>query len=56
MSDSAVRIEVSLRAAMIAKAALDLLNLEPCLCRLQLAEVARLIGETDKWLQAKAQP
>jgi hypothetical protein len=47
--DSSLRIEIALRAGMIAKAVLEMINLEPRLVPLQINEVAKMLAE----LQAK---
>lgn len=44
-SYSGLRVEIAVRAAMIAKAALEIVGMEPRLAQLQLNEVARQIHE-----------
>jgi hypothetical protein len=49
--DAAIRIEVSLRAARIAKCALDLMNLDPMIVPLQLVEVVKEVRQLDDMLK-----
>lgn len=51
--DSAVRVEIGLRGALIAKSALQLTGIDPRLARLQLIEVATQLRELDVFLQKK---
>jgi hypothetical protein len=51
--DSAVRVELGLRGAIIAKAALELMSLGPEFAHLQLVEVVKRVRETDEFLRAK---
>lgn len=43
--ESTLRIEIALRAGMIAKAALEMISLSPSLVLLQINEVAKALGE-----------
>ena len=52
-NDSAVRVEMAIRAAMLAKASLDILGSQPRLARLQLAEVMKQANDFAKYLQGK---
>lgn len=52
--DGTLRIEIGLRAALIAKAALEMINLEPRICALQLREVVKQVSELDAKLRAIA--
>lgn len=45
--DSALRIQIALRAAMAAKATLEVINLEPRFVRLQLTEVLKMVRELN---------
>lgn len=47
MNDASLRIEIAIRAGMMAKACLELINLDPRLARLQLSEVAKQLRELD---------
>ncbi len=47
MSDSSLRVEIAMRSALIAKATLEMLNLEPRLVHFQLCEVVKQIKEMD---------
>jgi hypothetical protein len=51
MSESSVRVEIALRSAIIAKSCLEMMSLEPSLCRLQLEQVVRECADMSKWLQ-----
>lgn len=51
MNESQLRVEIALRAGMMAKACLEMINLDPRFARLQLAEVAKQIRELDLKLQ-----
>ena len=51
--DSAIRIELALRGAHIAKKALELISLSPELAYFQLLQIVRAVKETDEFLQAK---
>lgn len=51
--DSGTRVELGLRGAMLAKASLELLSLDPKLARLQLAEIAKQFNELNKFLKEK---
>ena len=51
--DSAVRVEIALRAAMLAKSALEVMSMRPQIARMQLAEVMKQAGEFAKYLQDK---
>ncbi len=51
--DSAIRIELALRGAHIAKKALELISLSPELAHFQLVQIVRAVKETDEFLQAK---
>lgn len=42
-NESSLRIEITVRVAMIAKAALDMLGMEPSLVLLQLREVVQQV-------------
>jgi len=48
--DSALKIDIALRSALIARAVLECINLDPHLVRLQLSEAARQIRELDERL------
>ena len=43
--DSGLRIEIALRAGMIAKSVLEMINLEPQIVPLQINEVAKQLTE-----------
>ena len=45
-----MKIDIALRSALIARAVLECINLDPHLVRLQLSEVARQIRELDERL------
>ncbi len=47
MDDSTLRIEIALRAGMIAKAALEMVNLDPRLVILQIHQVESQIYDLD---------
>jgi hypothetical protein len=49
--DSAVRVEMAIRGAHIAKQALELLAIEPCLARMQLVEIVKAVREADNFLK-----
>ena len=51
---SASRIVIALRAAMLAKSALDIMDLEPSLAKLQLVQVAKFLRELDEALRRAA--
>lgn len=53
--DSAFRVEIGLRAGMIAKAALGMLGKGPRMAQLHLADVIKQVADCDKWLK-KAGP
>ena len=46
-----IRVELGLRGAMIAKAALELIGLNPRLAHLQLVEIVKHVKETDEFLR-----
>lgn len=51
--DSATRVEIGLRGALIAKSALGLTGIDPRFARLQMVEVARQLRELDVFLEKK---
>lgn len=48
--DSSVRIEISIRSALIAKSVLEMMSLEPAIAQLQLREVLKQIEELSIFL------
>lgn len=52
--DSATRVEVGLRGALLAKSALELLSVDPKLARLCLADVAEHLRDLDEFLRKKS--
>lgn len=56
MSDgirSAIKIEIALRAGVVAKASLELLSLEPEFARLQIQEVAKHLRDLDDFIERR---
>jgi predicted RNase H-like nuclease len=53
MNDSALRVEIALRGARLAKSALELMSLSPDLVRLQLCEIVKQVREIDALVVAK---
>lgn len=51
--DSAIRIEITIRAAMLAKAVLELLNMSPEIAVLQAADIHRQTVELRQWLEER---
>jgi hypothetical protein len=45
-------VEIAMRSAMLAKASLELLGMQPALARLQLSEVVKQTADFDKYLKA----
>jgi hypothetical protein len=45
-TESSARVEIGLRAAIIAKAALEMLGMGPLICRLQIKEVEERVTES----------
>jgi hypothetical protein len=52
-NDSLLQVELGLRGAIIAKQALELLTISPGFARIQLAEIVKLVKETDDFLTKK---
>ncbi|MDR3741619.1 MAG: hypothetical protein P4L40_21580 [Terracidiphilus sp.] len=48
MDDSSLRIEIAIRAALIAKSVLELVNLDPRLASLQLADVMKQVRALEE--------
>ena len=48
--DGALRIGTALRAAHIAKQSLEMMQLEPRLCKLQMLEITESLKELQKFL------
>ena len=51
-TESSARVEIGLRAAIIAKAALEMLGMEPPICRLQIKEVEDRVTEMKAFLKS----
>ena len=51
-TESSARVEIGLRAAIIAKAALEMLGMEPMICRLQIKEVEDRVTEMKTFLKS----
>ena len=49
--DSTVRITIALRAAHVAKQALEMLSMSPELCRLQIGELAKGVRELHEYIK-----
>jgi hypothetical protein len=50
--DSAIRIELALRGAQIAKCALELMTLSPSLAQLQMSQIEEEVQRARIWLKA----
>lgn len=51
--DSAVRVEMAIRSAMLGKAALDIMGSQPFTARLQLREVMKQAQDFQNYLKDK---
>lgn len=53
--DSAIRIGTALRAAHIAKQCLEMMSLEPRMCKLQMLDITESMKELHKFLNESTQ-
>jgi hypothetical protein len=55
-TDSAMQIGIALRAAHIAKQSLEMMQLPPRLCKMQILEITECLKELQQFLNQKGIP